>query len=114
MQETETQGSRFQVWWLAIRPKTLPAAVSPVVLGWAVAAASGHFRLLVGLAAVFIALMLQIGANLVNDVVDFSRGADTAKRTGPTRVTQHGLLTARQVWAGVWVVFGLAAAAGGR
>jgi len=113
MQEIETQGSKFQAWWLAIRPKTLPAAVSPVVLGCAVAAAAGQFRLLVGLAAALIALMLQIGANLVNDVVDFSRGADTADRTGPTRVTQHGLLTPRQVWAGVWVVFGLAAAAGG-
>jgi 1,4-dihydroxy-2-naphthoate octaprenyltransferase len=99
-------------WWLAIRPKTLNAAVAPVVLGWGIAATTGVLCWCPGLAALFGSVMIQIGTNLVNDVVDFSKGADTGERTGPTRVTQTGLLTSRQVWAGVLVTFGLAALAG--
>lgn len=102
----------FQIWMLAIRPKTLPAAAAPVLLGWALAYAAGKFALLAALAALFGALMIQIGTNLVNDVVDFYKGADTEARLGPTRVTHTGLLTARQVWGGVAVSFGLAALAG--
>jgi 1,4-dihydroxy-2-naphthoate octaprenyltransferase len=113
MSENNRKNSWFQPWWVAIRPKTLPAALSPVVLGGAFAFSIGQFHLWALLTALWIAVLLQIAANLVNDVVDFSRGADTQARTGPTRVTEHGLLTARQVWMGVWVVFGLAAAAGG-
>ena len=113
MTENTKNISLFQAWWLAIRPKTLPAALAPVLLGGALAFSMGEFHFWPWLASVFIAEMLQIAANLVNDVVDFSRGLDTPARTGPTRVTEHGLLTARQVWFGVWVVFGLAAVAGG-
>lgn len=104
--------SLIQRWWLAIRPKTLPAAIAPVVLGWSIAINSGRFNLAAGLTALLIALLVQIGTNLVNDVVDFSRGADTAARTGPARVTQTGMLSPRQVWGGVIVSFGLAALAG--
>jgi 1,4-dihydroxy-2-naphthoate octaprenyltransferase len=104
--------SFLQRWMLAIRPKTLPAAVAPVVLGWSIAAATGRFEWLPALAAMVCSLMFQIGANLVNDVVDFSKGADTNQRTGPTRVTQTGLLTSGQVWGGVWLTFGVAALAG--
>jgi 1,4-dihydroxy-2-naphthoate octaprenyltransferase len=99
-------------WLLAIRPKTLTAAVGPVVLGWGMAATTGTFRWGAGLAALFGSVMIQIGTNLVNDVVDFSRGADTEERAGPTRVTQTGLLTSGQVWSGVLVTFGSAALAG--
>lgn len=112
MSTNQTPPTLIQRWWIAIRPKTLPAAIAPVVLGWSIALTTGRFNLLAGLAALLIALLIQIGTNLVNDVVDFSRGADTADRTGPTRVTQTGLLTPRQVWGGVIVTFGLAALAG--
>jgi 1,4-dihydroxy-2-naphthoate octaprenyltransferase len=104
--------SLTQKWLLAIRPKTLPAAVAPVVLGWGIATTTGSFRWGAGLAALFGSVMIQIGTNLVNDVVDFSKGADTKERTGPTRVTQTGLLTSRQVWTGVLATFGLAGLAG--
>jgi 1,4-dihydroxy-2-naphthoate octaprenyltransferase len=104
--------SLIQKWLLAIRPKTLTAAVAPVVLGWGIAATTGTLRWGAGVAALFGAVMIQIGTNLVNDVVDFSKGADTAERTGPTRVTQTGLLSSRQVWMGVLVTFGLAGLAG--
>lgn len=62
-------------------------------------AAEGLFDLAVAVAALAVALLLQIGANFANDVADFRSGADTEHRLGPTRVTQSGLLTARQVTA---------------
>lgn len=99
-------------WWLAIRPRTLPAATAPVLVGSGVAFYQNHFELLPALAALLGALLLQIGANLANDVYDFKKGADTAKRMGPTRVTQAGLLTPHQVLTGMWVTFALAALAG--
>jgi len=102
----------FQRWMLAIRPKTLTAAVAPVVAAWGVSIQLGSFRFGPALAALFGSLMVQIGANLGNDGADFYRGADTEARTGPTRVTQNGLLTPRQVWGGVMTVFGLAGLAG--
>lgn len=98
----------FQIWLLAARPRTLPAAAAPVVAGSAVALAAGHFSPGPALAALLAALLLQIGANLANDVFDFHRGADTAERLGPLRVTQAGLLAPRQVLAGMWLTFGLA------
>jgi 1,4-dihydroxy-2-naphthoate octaprenyltransferase len=59
-----------------------------------------------------VALLLQIGSNIANDVFDFERGADTSERQGPLRVTQAGLLTPKQVKRGMWVIFGLAAICG--
>ena len=101
-----------QRWILAARPKTLTAAIAPVILGWSVASTSGNFHWGAALAALLTSIFIQIGTNLINDVVDFSRGADTAQRTGPVRVTQTGLLSPRQVWAGVFLTFGLAVLAG--
>lgn len=101
-----------QRWLLAIRPKTLPAAAAGVVAGCGVAATLDQFRWGAALAALLGALLIQVGANLVNDVADFYRGADTEARLGPTRVTHTGLLSVSQVWAGVGLVFGLAALAG--
>lgn len=97
---------------LAIRPKTLPAAAATALVGAAAAAAEGFFRPGPALAALLGAMLLQIGANLANDVFDFYRGADAAERLGPTRVTQAGLLTPAQVKTGMWVTFGLAAVVG--
>lgn len=104
--------NNFQIWWLAIRPKTLPAAASGVVMGSALAWADGSFQILPALAALFVALLLQIGSNVANDVYDFERGADTSERQGPLRVTQAGLLTPAQVKRGMWTIFLLAAVFG--
>jgi 1,4-dihydroxy-2-naphthoate polyprenyltransferase len=98
----------FQVWTLAARPRTLPAAASPVVVGIALALADGRFRFGPALAALLAALLLQVGANIANDVFDFHRGADTSARLGPLRVTQAGLLAPGQVMAGMWITFTLA------
>jgi len=102
----------FQRWWLAIRPRTLPAAASPVLIGWAIAWVNRAFHLLPAIIILLCALLLQILANLVNDVADFQKGTDKSGRLGPTRVTQSGLLSIRAVWTGA-VVVALLAAAGG-
>lgn len=99
-------------WLLAARPKTLPAAISPVIVGCAVGYAEGAFDVAVAMAAVLVALLLQIGANFANDVADFRSGADTAARVGPTRVTQSGMLSPRAVEIATGVVLALAAIPG--
>jgi 1,4-dihydroxy-2-naphthoate octaprenyltransferase len=103
---------RFRVWIQAIRPKTLPAAAAPVIVGAAAAIGDGFFGWLPALAALLGALLLQIGANLANDVFDYHRGADSEGRLGPARVTQAGLLSTTQVLRGMWIVFGLATLVG--
>jgi 1,4-dihydroxy-2-naphthoate octaprenyltransferase len=101
------------VWLLAARPATLPAAIVPVVVGTA-AALHGGAPMQVGpfVAALVAALLIQIGTNLANDVFDFRRGADTAERLGPPRVTQTGLLSQTQVLVATYLTFGLAALVG--
>jgi 1,4-dihydroxy-2-naphthoate polyprenyltransferase len=101
-----------KVWLLAARPATLPAAVTPVIVGSAVAAAAGQFRLLPFLAAFVCALLIQIGTNLANDYFDYQKGADTAERLGPPRVTQSGLLPPTAVRNATILTFGLAALVG--
>src|SRR3954453_8966853 len=109
--ETRVPGT-IERWALATRPKTLPAAVSPVVVGCAVAWSEGGFSRSVAVAALAVALLLQIGANLANDVADFRRGADTEARLGPTRVTQSGLVSARAVTVATGLVLAAAAIPG--
>lgn len=101
-----------QSWILAIRPKTLPAAIVPVVVGSAIAIADGAFVPSAAIAALLVALLLQVGANLANDYFDFRSGADTAERLGPTRVTQSGLIAPEHVLAGTLAVVALAAVCG--
>jgi 1,4-dihydroxy-2-naphthoate polyprenyltransferase len=105
--------SRGRVWLLAVRPQTLPAAVAPVLVG--LGASTGlaiPFRADTAIGCLAVALLLQIVANLANDVADFHRGADTAARLGPTRVAATGLLTTRQLMAGVGVACLLAGVVG--
>lgn len=104
--------SAWKAWMIAIRPHTLPAAAAPVIVAWSIAYQRGGFLLLPGLACLVCALLLQITSNLVNDVMDFKKGADSSARQGFQRVTQSGLLSPRQVWAGIALVILLATAAG--
>ena len=109
MREDIGGSSHFNIWMHAIRPKTLPAAAAPVIVGTALAYRDGAFQLGPAIAALCAALFLQIGANLANDVFDYRKGADTKERLGPVRVTQAGLLTSEQVIKGMWMSFGIAA-----
>ena len=101
----------MKAWILAMRPKTLPAAVVPVwvgcVLGWKL---TGTFSLTLALCTLFGAIFIQIATNLFNDAIDDRKGADTAERLGPQRVTASGMLPRGAVYAG-GALF-LAAAAG--
>lgn len=81
-------------------------------MGSALAWHDGSFQLLPALAALLVALLLQVGSNVANDVFDFERGADTAERLGPVRVTQAGYLTPSQVKTGMVVIFVFAAVLG--
>ena len=111
-EQTHSTLTPTQIWLLAARPKTLPAAAATAITGSAAAFYSGKFQPGPALACLLGALLLQIGANLANDVFDYYRGADAQERLGPLRVTTAGLLRPGQVLAGMWLVFGLAALLG--
>jgi len=87
----------LQAWTLAARPKTLTAAVAPVLVGTGLAAHDETFALLPAFAALLGAVLIQIATNLANDYYDFVRGGDTAERIGPVRVTQSGLIAPERV-----------------
>lgn len=94
---------------MAARPRTLGAAVAPVAIGTAMAHDAEAFHLLSALCALAAALLIQIGTNFANDYFDFVKGTDTDKRTGPTRVTQAGLVTPAAMRRATALVFGLIA-----
>lgn len=100
--------SRAGSWILAARPKTLPAAAVPVLVGTAVAAHHTRIDALVFVATLAAALLIQVGTNFANDYSDFVSGADGAGRLGPTRATQSGLIAPGAVKAATYTTFGLA------
>ncbi len=102
----------LRTWLLAARPKTLTAAVVPVVVGTGLAVGEGMAVLWPALAALAGAVLIQIGTNLTNDYYDFRKGADTHERVGPTRVTQSGLIAPQTVLAAGAACFTLAVAVG--
>ncbi len=109
MTQSELKSWSFgKIWLTASRPKTLPAAASPVIIGWAMAYADAGFQIGPALAALVGALLIQIGTNFVNDYYDFKKGADQGERLGPVRVTQAGLVTPAAMRLAVGFTFGLA------
>ena len=98
-------------WILAFRPKTLTAAVAPVMIGTAMAFGDGVHHWLSAAVCLFVALTIQIGTNLANDYFDFKKGADTEERIGPTRVTQAGLIKPETVRLSFILTFALSALA---
>lgn len=99
-------------WIMASRPPTLAAALIPVLVGVAVTFYFEGFRWAPSLAALWVAVWIQIGTNFANDVFDFEKGADTEERLGPTRAVQAGLLTPTQMRRGMVLAFALSFAAG--
>jgi 1,4-dihydroxy-2-naphthoate octaprenyltransferase len=105
--------SPLRIWLMAARPRTLPAAVAPVLVGTAAAIeASDDLRVGAFSAALVGSVFIQIGTNLANDYSDAKRGADTVDRLGPVRVTASGLVAPRRVLAATWIAFAVAVAAG--
>jgi 1,4-dihydroxy-2-naphthoate octaprenyltransferase len=111
IQASPAPPSRARAWLMAARPPTLPAAVVPVLVGSAAVARLGFLPLAFG-AALLAAILIQIGTNFANDYFDFHKGADTAERLGPIRVTQSGLIAPNTVRSAMVLVFGLAALVG--
>ena len=99
---------------MAARPRTLPAAIAPVLVGTSAAIyAHGDLRRPGAFIAALIgSIFIQIGTNLANDYSDAKRGADTVERLGPVRVTAAGLVAPRSVLVATWIAFGIAVAAG--
>jgi 1,4-dihydroxy-2-naphthoate octaprenyltransferase len=99
---------------MAARPRTLPAAIAPVLVGTAAAVQWAGKLPRVGafVAALIGSVFIQIGTNLANDYSDAKRGADTADRLGPVRVTSAGLVTPRRVLTATWIAFAVAVACG--
>jgi len=104
--------SPLRLWVSAARPRTLPAAVAPVLVGTALAVSEGALRPLAFACALVGSVFIQIGTNLSNDYSDARRGADTDDRLGPVRVTAGGLMPPRQVLVGTYLAFGIAVLAG--
>jgi 1,4-dihydroxy-2-naphthoate octaprenyltransferase len=98
----------WATWIGAARLRTLPAAVVPVIVGTACAAASGGAAAGPALAALGGALAIQIGTNFANDVFDAERGADGPDRIGPTRAVAAGLVTPRAMKRAMIAAFGIA------
>lgn len=88
-----------------MRPKTLPAAVAPVMLGSGLAYADGGFHLFGALICLIFALLVQIGTNFANDYLDGIKGTDTEQRIGPVRAVATGLVPATTMkWATITVL----------
>ena len=98
-------------WILGARPRTLPAAVVPVLVGTAVAAGSGIIWWRAA-AALVVALALQVATNYANDLSDGVRGTDGPQRVGPARLVGSGLAAATEVRLAMLIAFGVAAVAG--
>ena len=108
MTSAPTPPSKRRAWLLAVRPPTLPAAVSPVLAGTGIAAVDGDFEVGRFLLAMIGAIFIQIVVNFANDLSDFRRGADTPDRLGPPRAVAQGWLSQREMTVGISLATGAA------
>ncbi len=104
--------SGVKLWIVASRPKTLPAAVAPVLVGTAVAVREGVFKPLPAFLALIVSLLIQIGTNFVNDYGDYKKGTDKKDRVGPQRFLTLGIITPAQMKKAIVVAFVAAFVAG--
>lgn len=101
-----------QAWLLAARPKTLTAAVVPVILGCALAFADRQFQAKEAVLCLLFACLMQVAANFINDLFDFRKGSDRSDRLGPQRACAEGWITPHAMTIGIGVVLALACACG--
>lgn len=101
-----------RAWLLAARPKTLSAALIPVVTSSALAFASGPFRLLPVLGCMLFAALMQIAANFINDLFDFLKGTDGEERLGPERACAQGWISPSSMKRGIALMLVFAAVVG--
>lgn len=99
--------SKLESWVLASRPKTLLAALVPVIIGSSIAEHHNVFNPAAALIALLCSILIQIGTNFVNDLYDFISGKDTEKRLGPTRALASGLISVKEMKIAIFLVFAL-------
>ena len=92
-------------WIIAARLKTLPAGISPVIVGVSLAFHDGQFSFFIGFMTLIASILLQIGSNFANDLYDFIKGSDRSDRLGPVRATQSGLIAPSEMKKGMIIVF---------
>ncbi len=97
--------TKFDAWILASRPKTLLAALVPVIIGTSIAIYSGKENFLAALIALICSVLIQVGTNFVNDLYDFLSGADNEERKGPVRVLASNLITTKEMKTAIVIVF---------
>ena len=97
--------TKFQSWILASRPRTLPAALVPVMVGSALAIYQGIFFPAYSIIALLCSILIQIGTNFTNDLYDHLKGSDTKERKGPLRVLASGLISVKEMKWGIFLVF---------
>lgn len=100
--------SQSEIWIAAARPKTLAAAIVPVMVGASLAYDESSLNIVFTVIALLVALLIQIGTNFANDLYDYLKGADSKKRIGPLRVLNEGLVTPSQMKTAIALVFGAA------
>lgn len=102
------KASAWKIWIEAARPRTLPAAVAPVLVGTSLAWRDGTLIVAAAALCLGFALLIQIGTNFANDYYDFINGADTAARVGPRRAVAAGLVSPQTMRAAMWLTFAVA------
>ena len=107
MDNSDNKSNKFRSWILAARPKTLPAAVVPVLLGTAVAISDNKFQPLAAFIALICSVLIQVGTNFVNDLYDYLKGSDKKDRVGPARVLASGLIFVKEMKLGISLCFGV-------
>lgn len=102
------QISKVKGWILASRPKTLLAAVVPVIIGSSLAYDVGKFHFFAALVALICSILIQIATNFVNDLYDHLKGSDTKERVGPERALANGWISVNEMKLGIFITFALA------
>jgi 1,4-dihydroxy-2-naphthoate octaprenyltransferase len=97
--------SKFESWILASRPRTLLAAVVPVIVGSALAISQNKFTLILSLIAMFCSILIQVGTNFTNDLYDYLKGSDKEDRVGPQRVLVSGFISPTEMRIGIIIAF---------
>ena len=104
--------NKFKKWFFIIRPFTLSASLSPVLVGLYASKAIAPIKLLPAIVTIFCALCLQVLSNLINDYCDFKKGNDGAERLGPPRAVSQGIISPKQLLTAIYIVAILAALSG--
>lgn len=100
--------AKIKIWLVSTRPRTLPAASAPIIMGLALAFYDVRISVLIAVFTLISALLIQIGTNLANDYFDFIKGTDTDKRVGPVRLIQAGMIKKNEMLAAFIITFAIA------